>query len=378
MTSWTTTPSTRRSVDRGRARGLLSGAPPARDGPHPRRRPQPHGRRRTAPTAGGTTSWKTAPARPMQLLRHRLGPSGAAPSDTQGAAARPRRPVRPRPRAPGADAHAGGRRVPTPVLRARSCRSSRAPSAHILARVSMRSAASSARIDPARQEYESIRTALANLPGPTETAPERVRQRMREKEVIRRRLAQLVEASGPGARAIEADGALMERQAGDPRSFDRLDRLLAEQPYRLAHWRVAAEEINYRRFFESTSWPPSAWKSRRCSGRRTASSSWLVTREGHRTAHRPSGRPLRPSRLLPRAPARALRPRASARGSGGRRPWTGRRWRRRWRRPPIGSQRLRARSQAAGVRPLYVVAEKVLGAGRAPPGGLGHPRDDGL
>ncbi len=38
--------------------------------------------------------------------------------------------------------------------------------------------------------------------------------------------------------------------AGDPRSFDRLDALLGEQVYRLAFWRVAGEEINYRRFFD--------------------------------------------------------------------------------------------------------------------------------
>src|SRR6185295_12113354 len=38
--------------------------------------------------------------------------------------------------------------------------------------------------------------------------------------------------------------------AGQPRSFDPLDRLLNDQSYRLAHWRVASEEINYRRFFD--------------------------------------------------------------------------------------------------------------------------------
>jgi (1->4)-alpha-D-glucan 1-alpha-D-glucosylmutase len=39
-------------------------------------------------------------------------------------------------------------------------------------------------------------------------------------------------------------------QKGDPRSFDSLDRLLGEQMYRLAYWRVASPEINYRRFFD--------------------------------------------------------------------------------------------------------------------------------
>src|SRR5205085_8264751 len=37
---------------------------------------------------------------------------------------------------------------------------------------------------------------------------------------------------------------------GDPRSFDALDALLDDQAYRVAFWRVAGEEINYRRFFD--------------------------------------------------------------------------------------------------------------------------------
>jgi len=37
---------------------------------------------------------------------------------------------------------------------------------------------------------------------------------------------------------------------GDARSFDRLHEVLEAQPYRLAFWRVSAEEINYRRFFD--------------------------------------------------------------------------------------------------------------------------------
>ena len=36
---------------------------------------------------------------------------------------------------------------------------------------------------------------------------------------------------------------------GRPATFRRLHRLLEEQAYRIANWRVAAEEINYRRFF---------------------------------------------------------------------------------------------------------------------------------
>ncbi len=47
--------------------------------------------------------------------------------------------------------------------------------------------------------------------------------------------------------------AVVERLNGhksDPRSFDPLDRILENQAYRLAFWKMAAEEINYRRFFD--------------------------------------------------------------------------------------------------------------------------------
>ena len=50
----------------------------------------------------------------------------------------------------------------------------------------------------------------------------------------------------------EAIEAALERFNGDrdnPTSFAALHRLLEMQAYRIAYWRVAAEEINYRRFF---------------------------------------------------------------------------------------------------------------------------------
>ena len=36
--------------------------------------------------------------------------------------------------------------------------------------------------------------------------------------------------------------ALFNGTSGDPHSFDLLEHLLAEQPYRLAYWRVASDE----------------------------------------------------------------------------------------------------------------------------------------
>src|SRR5258708_24428648 len=39
-------------------------------------------------------------------------------------------------------------------------------------------------------------------------------------------------------------------EAGEPATFDALHELLEAQPYQLANWRVAQDEINYRRFFD--------------------------------------------------------------------------------------------------------------------------------
>jgi (1->4)-alpha-D-glucan 1-alpha-D-glucosylmutase len=104
--------------------------------------------------------------------------------------------------------------------------------------------------DTRLQEYHSIITALTNLPARTERAPERIRERLREKEVIRRRLARLTESCEAIRISIQETIRIFNGKREDPRSFDLLDRLLDDQAFRLSYWRVAAEEINYRRFFD--------------------------------------------------------------------------------------------------------------------------------
>ncbi|SDD68254.1 (1-_4)-alpha-D-glucan 1-alpha-D-glucosylmutase [Rhodospira trueperi] len=74
--------------------------------------------------------------------------------------------------------------------------------------------------------------------------------RRRTANVVKRRLSELL-AGSTEARAIVA--AAEDAFAGDPTrpsSFDDLDTLIDRQSYRPAFWRVAAHEINYRRFFE--------------------------------------------------------------------------------------------------------------------------------
>jgi (1->4)-alpha-D-glucan 1-alpha-D-glucosylmutase len=99
-------------------------------------------------------------------------------------------------------------------------------------------------------ELRSILTALDHLPLQTEREPARREERQREKEVVKRRLAALVEES-PEVRAFVEDNVRrFNGVKGQSRSFDRLDDLLGVQAYRLSFWQVAGDEINYRRFFD--------------------------------------------------------------------------------------------------------------------------------
>jgi (1->4)-alpha-D-glucan 1-alpha-D-glucosylmutase len=99
-------------------------------------------------------------------------------------------------------------------------------------------------------DFQSILTALEYLPKRTEIDPEKIAERTREKEVIKRRLERRCEEAPQVQRALEQAVEQINGRAGDSRSFDALDQLLNAQSYRLAYWRVAADEINYRRFFD--------------------------------------------------------------------------------------------------------------------------------
>jgi (1->4)-alpha-D-glucan 1-alpha-D-glucosylmutase len=99
-------------------------------------------------------------------------------------------------------------------------------------------------------EFQSIITALEYLPRRTETDPERIAERAREKEIIKRRLVRRCEEAPEVQAAVLQAVEEINGRPGAPRSFDALDSLLNDQAYRLAFWRVAAEEINYRRFFD--------------------------------------------------------------------------------------------------------------------------------
>lgn len=98
-------------------------------------------------------------------------------------------------------------------------------------------------------EFESIITSLEHLPPATSRDRDKIAERAREQMVMKRRLKAIAEKRPELAEALES--AVAELQVkGDPRAYEQFDALLQAQNYRLSYWRVAGEEINYRRFFD--------------------------------------------------------------------------------------------------------------------------------
>lgn len=93
-------------------------------------------------------------------------------------------------------------------------------------------------------ELESLATAFGHLPPSWLTDRDSVRERHRDKEVLAATLARLAEEEPEVAAALDAEVA---RINADP---DVLDALLERQNYRLAFWRTAGRELDYRRFFD--------------------------------------------------------------------------------------------------------------------------------
>lgn len=104
--------------------------------------------------------------------------------------------------------------------------------------------------DPNRGDFESLITSFSNLPPRDDTSTDAVAVRYRDKEAHKRRLVRLIERSPEVLSYVDDSVTAINGTAGQSDSFDALDSLLEAQAYRLSYWRVAVDEINYRRFFD--------------------------------------------------------------------------------------------------------------------------------
>ncbi|MEJ2423633.1 MAG: malto-oligosyltrehalose synthase, partial [Candidatus Thiodiazotropha sp.] len=98
---------------------------------------------------------------------------------------------------------------------------------------------------PQLMKFQSLITRFDNLPRRSESDPGSVAERNRDKEVHKAALSQLYRDADI-ARYLDEN----LRTFNDSSHFELLHELLENQAWRLTHWRVGSDEINYRRFFD--------------------------------------------------------------------------------------------------------------------------------
>ena len=102
---------------------------------------------------------------------------------------------------------------------------------------------------PAVIALHGLNTMIEHLPPRTLTSSTRLKERLRKKEELQKRLWLLYQGSPEIKEFLDANIRRFNGRRGDPASFELLDTLLAKQAYRLAFWKVTVDIINYRRFF---------------------------------------------------------------------------------------------------------------------------------
>ena len=93
-------------------------------------------------------------------------------------------------------------------------------------------------------KFLGVLYALKNIPPKQEGA-----DRADQIRFVKRMLWELYTGTPEIKAHLDANIATFNGTAGHPESFNLLDRLLSQQHYRLSFWKVAAEELDYRRFF---------------------------------------------------------------------------------------------------------------------------------
>jgi (1->4)-alpha-D-glucan 1-alpha-D-glucosylmutase len=74
-------------------------------------------------------------------------------------------------------------------------------------------------------------------------------ERSNQIKLIHRNLWELYNTNAAIKELLDENVRTLNGKKGTPESFNSLDELLSQQLFRLSFWKVAAEEINYRRFF---------------------------------------------------------------------------------------------------------------------------------
>ena len=99
-------------------------------------------------------------------------------------------------------------------------------------------------------EYQTLSGGFAHLTARAAADPDKRVDRRRDQAIHKQHLANLYARCPDTQQFLRENLELINGKVGDPSSFDLLNSLIDAQAYRLAYWRVASDEINYRRFFD--------------------------------------------------------------------------------------------------------------------------------
>ncbi len=100
---------------------------------------------------------------------------------------------------------------------------------------------------PSFRELWDVISDIEHLPAPAD--PAKAGERLQAEEEVREKIHRFYRDRAEIRAHIDETLRIYRGTKGDPASFDLLDNLLMEQSYWLSFWRLANEEINYRRFF---------------------------------------------------------------------------------------------------------------------------------
>lgn len=89
-----------------------------------------------------------------------------------------------------------------------------------------------------------------NLPKRTELSTSQKKKRKKNAQDCKLRLAELCEHNPLIKSFLVKNTRVINGEINNPRSHDLFHKILESQAYRLAYWKVASDEINYRRFFD--------------------------------------------------------------------------------------------------------------------------------
>ncbi len=103
---------------------------------------------------------------------------------------------------------------------------------------------------PTLRRLRQLIGTIERLPSHVSPDPTKSREIYQKRQLIKKELVHIVNSSPEFKAFLSENVALFNGRKGAPHSFDPLDRLLAQQAYRLAFWKTALRKINYRRFFD--------------------------------------------------------------------------------------------------------------------------------